>query len=675
MIAPGSVAAYEDSLPASLVEEALHDQAEWLRSIASRPAPITVAATFTRAALSGPVMFAAACWLAALCFARRRCGMLLLLATAVAGGGFAFFGLADGLRLSRDSEVELRQRLIISPVGADDPFGPFVNNNTGAGYLNLAIGCAVGVLVFAVRRNQAKRNPNRAWRIERLQDWRIVAIVLLIGVMIAGVMGSQSRGGFLGMAVGFTVLGCFHLRGRAMFVPLMAGMIVLGAAWTFLGSLGMQEQTGQRLKTLTDGGALEDPRLSHWQDGWNAGQHYLVTGAGIGSYRFAYLPYQRLSGPRWFVNADGMHIEWWVEGGIWLLPVVVIGVLGLIRQLQQISRHSPTRSCDAIRSNAILDSTAPNSTNPDSTAPDNSIPDDACYTSAMLSAMTFVLPSLLVTQSFDFGILQPPLLLTFAVLCGAISELASRQATLRPGTTTPRVSPTRWHSSRSLQTILTIAVVGILSVGLMVAASDLRDAAAVERVGTLHDRHTQRNASDLPDFEDAIRSMQQVVARSPYHSEAHLVLARVMMAQQRRLGAMYLVDQQNFAAKEATRWVSPRNVRRAYYSGNNADRLGIASFILPPQSLGTWIEARKHALAALLLCPLDDRARIMLIELDMLDNHAGAASPELLSQAATLRCRNPRTLRQLEQLAKVHPGDTHKYPIRTKPENLSVASE
>ncbi|TWU02642.1 O-antigen ligase family protein [Stieleria varia] len=657
LMSAGSAEAWR-GIPETLVMEAGAAKLDVAGNLAQRSgASISVAPTFTRNALSVPAFFGIACWLGAMCVSRPRCVRLVILGTALAGGVFSFFGLADSLRLARDSEVELRQRLIISPVGAHDPFGPFVNNNTGAGYLNLSLGCALGGLaMIAGRTGWSSAGRKRRHLIQWINDWRAVAVVLLVTLLAAGVLGSQSRGGALGMLAGFGVLGLTKLKRGAIVNQILLGTVVVAVAWFLLSGLGIQDRTEQRLQTLTDGNALNDPRLRHWQDGLRAAWHYLWMGSGLGSYRFAYLPYQQSSGHPWFVNADGMHVEWLVEGGVWLWALLVTGLVSFIRVLRR-----------QMLPNAFVS------------------PSRATDVAALTTTMTFILPATLVTQSFDFGILQPPLLLTVAVLCGAlvgidgevggrISEARSEAGdddALEMGTGNDAAESVRggfrrirlregrefWRIPlRGASWLVGAAALVVLSVGLYWAALDLRDSAVVQRASLMHDRYLKYNASDLPDFEVAIEDVQTVLRRSPRHSEAHLVLAQLMIAQQRRLGAIYLIETEQVAAKDATRWVSPRNVRRAYHRFGQPTGVAIESLILPTQDVNVWLQAREHAMAALMLCPLDDRARIMLLELDMVHPQASASSQVLLEQAATLRCRNAETLRQLERLAAVYPG-------------------
>ena len=100
--------------------------------------------------------------------------------------------------------------------------------------------------------------------------------------------------------------------------------MTLGTAWILLISLGLASRFLSRAESLWTAGALRDPRVTHWQDGLRAATHYLPLGSGLGTYRYAHLPFQREGGRYWFTHADGMPVEWLLEGGLWTLGLVAI---------------------------------------------------------------------------------------------------------------------------------------------------------------------------------------------------------------------------------------------------------------------------------------------------------------------------------------------------------------
>jgi hypothetical protein len=100
-------------------------------------------------------------------------------------------------------------------------------------------------------------------------------------------------------------------------------------------------------------------------------------------------------------------------------------------------------------------------------------------------------------------------------------------------------------------------------------------------------------------------------------------------------------------------------VRWAFFTRPTGRALTIEELMLPAQQISQWRRARIHALAALLLCPLDDTARLMLVELDMVDEDARWSTPDLLEQVGLLRRRTDSVLQECASLADVYPaGET-----------------
>ncbi len=120
--------------------------------------------------------------------------------------------------------------------------------------------------------------------------------------------------------------------------------------------------------------------------------HYLPGGAGLGAYRYAYLPYQQHSSGAWFQNADNLYLEMIVEGGLWLPLLLIFAAVVVLTSLLRLSRvkKSPT-------------------------------------TTAIVVASWYLFASMAVSQFFDFGVLLPANYLTIAILIGALLGHADQQ--------------------------------------------------------------------------------------------------------------------------------------------------------------------------------------------------------------------------------------------------------
>lgn len=617
--------------------------------------PLSISPSYTRVALLGPIAFGAMVWVCFLCFRYQHAiGVFLAIVTG-SGAVFAFFGLIDAIRLTRDWQVELRQMLTISPVGADDPFGPFVNNNNASGFLCLATGCAIGCLLLTEHLRSLKGEQSRASRSKFLSGWLVlrVATVALIVVLVAGVIGSNSRGGFLGLLAGAVVLFAFlfpHFS-KWKLALLISGIALL--SWSVIAWLGFGVRSQERFGTLLDNRIMEDPRLNHWSDAWSAAMYYLPFGSGLGTYRYAYLPFQENGAPLWFVNADGMHVEWLVEGGLWLLPLVGLGLLVLVRHVRRIG-------CELRR----IDSS--------DTAFSSAAVSTIAYSKCIWAVALFVIPALVVTQCFDFGITLMPLLLTFAGIVGAVLRtsdmirLVSSGSVLEgDGEREAQVSSTgfatlvaRVGDARSVRFSKEVSgpiLLVIIVFGLVISANELYVASvAQDEMVWLRRARQQRLLIDLPPLSGRVSRLETLAAANPDNAMVWKALGELRIAEQQRLGAESLFELQPETVDDHASWLAMKTLRHAAYTAEDTD--AFSACLLPTQDAEEYRRARKDFIKALILNPLDPNVRIDLLKLDMVTPDANLASRELLLQLADLRSRSDSFLRYLLWLGADYPG-------------------
>lgn len=634
MISPGSAKAYQDWIPQAIFHEAAtpdtsenngHDSAKIGLSSSIDRIPVSVDAELTQQALAVPLVFACTMWIASLCVTRKGVVVFFFTAMALAGALFSFFGLVDAIRLTRDQSVELRQQLLIAPIGADGPFGPFVNNNNAGSFLILSIACALGAFVFFHERLRCSKAAHRrtdetspappSWVLRPMsliRQWNSILWMVLIMLVFAGILGSESRGAFLGVISG-GVISTVALVGRQInkrSLLLFLGAIVMAVA--VLSVTGMISHTLARISTIWDSSAFDDPRLGHWQDSLRAAANYFPAGCGLGAYRYGYLPYQSKGGAAWFLHADGMPIEWILEGGIWLPALTVFAIAVLIR--------------DLARSSAVASQV-------DS--------DHANIAKAITVAGIFSLPALLVSQCFDYGILHPPQLITFGFIVGGISRLANQSPRRVEKSTNPRMKTTR-------RVIATLVVMSLVA-GLGVASRITYFRQQTQNAELARKEYLKLSPNQIPQLDKTLDELDALVAKRPYDSSLRRLISQTIMDQQRAIGAQYLTANEITSQKSLQKWVSPRTVRKAYYSENANGGL-LQDLMLPGQDVQAWRAARKHAAIALTLCPLDVASRVILIELDMVNGQSGKATPQLLQQSKQLQHNNRQSTQFLNKL-------------------------
>ncbi|MGI9460242.1 MAG: O-antigen ligase family protein [Pirellulales bacterium] len=636
VVAPGVTAIYSDWISPEILAEAtaLESGSLPMGAESNGGVPLSVAPTYTRLAMLMPIVFAIVCWVLFHCFRNLHALIVFLVVISLSGVLLSFFGIVDAVRLAAHQQIELRQFLLITPAEAGDPFGPFVNNNNAAGFLCLCFACNLGlwVLCESLFKGDTTASESPSMRLKNvLYLTRVIALVMLV-VLFAGILSSNSRGGFIGLVTGAVVVLSMFL-GRAnkfRVISVFTGLVVLVCLLVSL--LGFGERVRLRLATLFQVDLLEDPRIGHWADALVAAEYYFPFGAGLGTYRYAHLPFQQQSGSYWFVHADGMPVEWLVEGGGWLMPLVVLLLSVLLRRTWVLGgclrrlpiSHSPV-------SDAVL----------------------RCVWVISL----FAIPSLVATQFFDFGITLLPLLMTFAGISAAIM----RASEFSQSRVMPQVGSVDGQDGRLKRNLAWFRYV---SGGLFLAWSccaifmllnDLRVASAVEEGAFAVQRDREAGLEQTTSLTILLAKLEQFSLQSPDNSMVWKELAEARLVQQELLGESDLKHLVGQKPELHQSWVARQNVRQVTHDKGNS--LSFLQLLQPHQNAEQWGLARHEFLRALLLNPLDDDVRVSLVELDMVTSEALFASKALLTQAASLRPQHPPYINYLLWLAGAYPGE------------------
>lgn len=202
------------------------------------------------------------------------------------------------------------------------PYGPFVNRNSLATWLAMAVPLVIG---YAMARYQSRPRAGslaaHAAAIDSTQIWLGGAAVLMTG----GLLGSLSRAGILGGAAGliaFMVLSrkrITHERGIAWMIAGLAAMVAMASVYANLGALAM------RLQGTTEQGEWGRPAI--WRDTWRMTRDFWLTGVGAGAYEQGMLVYQRSSRLFFFNHAHDEYLQLVAEGGLLVGIPAAIAVL------------------------------------------------------------------------------------------------------------------------------------------------------------------------------------------------------------------------------------------------------------------------------------------------------------------------------------------------------------
>jgi O-antigen ligase len=202
------------------------------------------------------------------------------------------------------------------------PFGPYVNRNHFAGFVELILPLSLVPLVLG--------------RVRR-ERWPVVGLfaVVLIGALFLSV----SRGGIVSFGVELAVLALVMIKRRTERKQLFAGAAVLLLALLMVSWLGVG-QLLQRFSSFQSLEATAGKRASMRRDTWQIFLHHPVAGTGLGTLQIVYPPYESLYDGKIVNHTHNDYLEALAETGIlgglccaWFLGVLFGESLRRLRQL------------------------------------------------------------------------------------------------------------------------------------------------------------------------------------------------------------------------------------------------------------------------------------------------------------------------------------------------------
>lgn len=241
--------------------------------------------------------------------------------------GFVWFGMFFGFLVSLFAILQLLTsngklywfREISS---GSLPFGPYVNRNHFAGFVELILPLALVPLVLG-----------------RVRRERRLVVGLFAVLPIGALFLSASRGGIVSFAVELGALSLVMILRRTMGKQLLAGVSVLLVASLLVSWLGV----GQILQRLSSVQLLEvtaGKRASMRKDTWRIFLDHPFVGTGLGTLQLVYPRYETLYDGKIVNHTHNDYLEALAETGIlgglscaWFLGVLFSESLKRLRQL------------------------------------------------------------------------------------------------------------------------------------------------------------------------------------------------------------------------------------------------------------------------------------------------------------------------------------------------------
>jgi len=219
------------------------------------------------------------------------------------------------------------------------PFASFVNRNNACGFLALTLAAGIGLFLWsslADSESDFRQTADRPKLPHTLRNWLSQLTDMSAGqqlslsaiiVILSGIVCSSSRAGIAAtLCASLVTIALFRRRYHNNVVGPVS-MLLLLCSVLLVTWAGLSDQVGARLSTLLDERLLQDGRFSHWKDSIRSVSDHLWMGTGLGTYRYAYQPYEQTNMGLWHYNADNQYLEWLVEGGLLGLVTVLSAIV------------------------------------------------------------------------------------------------------------------------------------------------------------------------------------------------------------------------------------------------------------------------------------------------------------------------------------------------------------
>lgn len=216
-------------------------------------------------------------------------------------------------------------------------FGPFVNRNHFAFYINISLGLALGLLLLRGRRSGWKQGNLDKGDARRLAAERHVfsdpASLWISGgmaLMLSGVVFSLSRGGFIALLGAATVSLLLALSRRNGAWRAGTVLLSVAVALSLLIWFGMG-RVETRFSTLWTGEALRDGRGYIFTHAWPLVAQFPLWGCGYGVFQYVEPIYMHTAADvgKAYIHAHNDYLEDVIEGGLFRLALRLVA-FGLI---------------------------------------------------------------------------------------------------------------------------------------------------------------------------------------------------------------------------------------------------------------------------------------------------------------------------------------------------------
>lgn len=314
---------------------------------------ISVEPLHTRAAFPSLLLCGMLVWVGRMVFSEPKKQLWLFGALTLIGVAIAFVGIQGAISHKAENFLGLK---------TGNSYATFVSKNSAGGYLNVCIAGCLGLLGWTLLNTQRTTNDVR-YRIpdstllsrirgaaeDLLADLNTpqIASTLCLVTIVSSLMISLCRGAVvsaLAATVAAAVIANTKDKSRGSFTTVVA---ITAATVACLIGFQLDDQAYARIESLTEIDFEKEFRQGRayiWSIAWKAAQFFGWCGSGLGTFHFAYLPFQEPLTPVWFYHAESVYAQCAVEMGFLGIASMIFALIAILIGIQ---RKIPTENWGA----------------------------------------------------------------------------------------------------------------------------------------------------------------------------------------------------------------------------------------------------------------------------------------------------------------------------------------
>lgn len=627
--------------PESLVEQySSNDKNDDANELDCIPSRVTIQTPFlslypasTQTTLAQIVLAVLVFILGAGLFGRFKDQIVLYWIIGINGAILSIFGIYQKLNF----DGRLFGKFQIS--GNAQPFASFVNRNNASGFLNLSLAACLGILFWSIYRFDFKESTGirintkqsmaQRFSMEVRQLMSSIDVTTLFAIIItmctaAGVVASVSRAGIVSAVLAILFLAVILVRVGYSRITFLTGMVVVVGGIALISAAGVSEQFQSRFETLTYEEAKTNARFKNWSEAVYAIPDFPIFGTGLGTYRYAHLPYQHLPNDGWFYHAENQYFQTLFEAGIVGTVLLAILLLLTMLDLKKLLSWSGLRFQDPL---------------------------------PLVASFAFI--TQLLHSVFDFGLYLPANMMLFALIIGIASSKASLLRRLKSSASdSSELSLSEPPSSNQQSSGHVSAIAASLFCALLGTCSYLElnsRAQAGYEIESVHSVLTSEE-KNLDQINGEIESFQKSAEARPNDVEVHLSLARLYIDRYRHqtMKSIEDVNVQNRVIEKQKGWAatSLRRLHNTVLGFKSQNQTQTLNRLLEYPEVKTNLKpAYKHLQLARRCCPIVARVYLSEANLKPLYEQASSEDAAFIQVAAALNPSKAAIQEEAGQLA------------------------